>query len=55
LTGAGFGGCTVNLVAKDRVEMFMDQLSRQYKKITNLKTMMIPCQPSDAVKEITEE
>lgn len=52
LTGAGFGGCTVNLVAKDKVETFMDQLSRQYKKVTNLKAMMIPCEPSDAVKEI---
>jgi galactokinase len=30
LTGAGFGGCTVNLVARERAEEFSQSLARQY-------------------------
>ncbi|MCP4643239.1 MAG: galactokinase [bacterium] len=30
LTGAGFGGCTVNLVPDDRVDAFRDQVTREY-------------------------
>jgi galactokinase len=30
LTGAGFGGCTVNLVEEDYAEAFIDQLKAKY-------------------------
>jgi galactokinase len=36
LTGAGFGGCTVNLVAKDRAGEFSKLLSSTYEKETGL-------------------
>jgi galactokinase len=36
LTGAGFGGCTVNLVAIEKVDDFVDKLSRVYEKETGL-------------------
>ena len=36
LTGAGFGGCTVNLVAIEKVDDFVDALSKGYKKETGL-------------------
>lgn len=36
LTGAGFGGCTVNLVAIDKVDGFVDALSKGYEKETGL-------------------
>jgi galactokinase len=36
LTGAGFGGCTVNLVANERVEDFAQALSRGYESETGL-------------------
>jgi galactokinase len=36
LTGAGFGGCTVNLVAKDRAGEFSTLLSNSYEKETGL-------------------
>jgi galactokinase len=36
LTGAGFGGCTVNLVANERVEDFARALSRGYESETGL-------------------
>ena len=36
LTGAGFGGCTVNLVAKENVEDFAQTLSKGYEVETEL-------------------
>ena len=32
MTGAGFGGCTINLVKKDAVQRFCDVLLEQYKQ-----------------------
>ncbi|MEN9564773.1 MAG: hypothetical protein RIR73_3017 [Chloroflexota bacterium] len=37
LTGAGFGGCTVNLVANDRVESFAKALASGYESETGLQ------------------
>lgn len=37
LTGAGFGGCTVNLVAVDKVDGFVDALAKGYEKETGLR------------------
>jgi galactokinase len=37
LTGAGFGGCTVNLVANDQVESFARTLAQEYESQTRLK------------------
>lgn len=36
LTGAGFGGCTVNLVAKENVDAFAETLSKGYEAKTGL-------------------
>ena len=36
LTGAGFGGCTVNLVANERVEDFVQALEHGYESETGL-------------------
>jgi galactokinase len=36
LTGAGFGGCTVNLVSKERAEGFAQTLGRSYENETGL-------------------
>ena len=36
LTGAGFGGCTANLVANKSVENFVDSLTKDYKSETGL-------------------
>jgi galactokinase len=37
LTGAGFGGCTVNLVAKDQAENFAEALANGYHLATRLQ------------------
>jgi len=36
LTGAGFGGCTVNLVATEKVDAFVDALANGYERETGL-------------------
>ena len=36
MTGAGFGGCTVNLVKKDSVEEFSERIMREYPKRTKI-------------------
>ena len=37
MTGAGFGGCTVNIVAEEYIDAFIDNVGRQYKGKTGLK------------------
>ncbi len=37
MTGGGFGGCAVALVAEDQVEKFQEAVVREYKEITGLK------------------
>jgi len=37
LTGAGFGGCTVNLVANESVESFVESLAKGYESETGLR------------------
>ena len=44
LTGAGFGGCTVNLVKKAHAEDFCRQLKSAYQKQYDLEIEIIRCQ-----------
>jgi len=36
MTGAGFGGCTVNIINKNYVDEFCKKVGERYKKITGL-------------------
>jgi len=44
LTGAGFGGCSVNLVAAPAAETFRRELAAQYEKTTGQKPEIYVCQ-----------
>jgi galactokinase len=42
MTGAGFGGCTVNLVRPDAVEALRSTVERDYPSRTGLSPMVLP-------------
>ena len=47
MTGAGFGGCTVNLVEIDRVEAFCAELTEQYRRETGIEGSVIVSSPAE--------
>lgn len=49
LTGAGFGGCTVNLVEKDRASVFIEELQEKTRGYLNEKAQIYICQPARGV------
>jgi galactokinase len=56
MTGGGFGGCTVNLVAPDSVDEFITTVSREYEKETAMRPNIHICQPSAGARvELTEQ
>ena len=50
LTGAGFGGCTVNLVEEKNAATFMDGLRESYRVKTGNETKVYLCKPSSGVQ-----
>jgi len=53
LTGGGFGGCTVNLVAQDRVPAFVDAMRAGYLAITGIATEIYTSRASAGAHPIT--
>jgi len=47
LTGAGFGGCTVNLVVAEQASAFVDALHAAYQEQTGRDAAIYVCQASD--------
>ncbi len=47
MTGAGFGGCTINLVRKDCIEKFIQNLLSEYEKETGRKGSCLVSSPSN--------
>lgn len=52
MTGAGFGGCTVNLVKEDIIDHFIQKVGEEYTKKTGLTPQFYIAEISDGVKEI---
>ena len=46
MTGAGFGGCTVNLVAREAVERFREVVEREYPALTGLAAQVLAVEPA---------
>ena len=53
MTGAGFGGCTVNIVKKSAVENFIAQVGKNYEDKTGIKPQFYICQIGDGAREVT--
>lgn len=43
MMGAGFGGCTVNILERNRIEEFSQILKKRYKELTNLSAQVYIC------------
>jgi galactokinase len=52
MTGAGFGGCTINLVRPDAVDTFRAAVLDRYPPRTGLQPMVIPVAAADGVGRI---
>ena len=52
MTGAGFGGCTVNLVKEEAVNRFMDQVGSNYHDKTGLQAEFYMVEVAEGVRNI---
>jgi galactokinase len=52
MTGGGFGGCTVNLVAPDSFEQFRNELSAAYQERFGIVPVFYECQPASGAGRI---
>ncbi|WP_425437234.1 galactokinase [Melghirimyces profundicolus] len=55
MTGAGFGGCTVNLVHRDRLRGFREHVTERYSERTGRNPLFYPAEIGEGAREITEE
>jgi len=53
MTGAGFGGCTVNLVQPDMVDAFTDAVGRRYAGSTGRAATFHRVASADGAREMT--
>lgn len=54
MTGGGFGGCTVNLVAPDAVDAFRQKLSEAYQARYSMVPLFYDCQPADGAGPVAQ-
>ena len=52
MTGGGFGGCTVNIVAEDHADVFQSTIAREYERITNLQPEIYVCTAANGAEEV---
>jgi len=52
MTGGGFGGCTVNLVAGNKLEAFSENVTRAYLKQIQINPEIFVAEASDGAREI---
>ncbi len=52
MMGGGFGGCTINLVHKDKVQEFIENISASYEEQFNIQLSSILTTISDGVKPV---
>jgi len=54
MTGAGFGGCTVNLIEKNYINVFKKSIQNEYKKITGIIPDIYVTPPAEGAKQLTQ-
>ena len=53
MTGGGFGGCTVNLVASAQVENFIETVGKRYTEVCGLTADFYPTQSDNGMRELS--
>jgi galactokinase len=51
MTGGGFGGCTVNLVADQEIDNFQVRVASEYERATTLKSEIYVCTAANGAEE----
>jgi galactokinase len=54
MTGAGFGGCTVNLVERRAIPALREAIEREYPRRTGMTPRVLPVEPCDGAGILTE-
>ena len=52
MTGAGFGGCAIALVHKDKLDSFISNVQTTYEKLIGYKAGFFVCETGDGVTKI---
>nr|WP_035348421.1 galactokinase [Edaphobacter aggregans] len=55
ITGGGFGGCTVNVVAADQAESFVAAVRREYAREMKIEADCFICAPSDGALALAKK
>lgn len=55
MTGAGFGGCAIALVTKEKIDYFKETVSSGYEKVTRIKPEFYTSDIGDGVSLISKE
>ena len=55
MMGGGFGGCTINLVHKDFIEMFIEKMSKVYNETFNIALTPIAVGISNGTSVVTHK
>jgi galactokinase len=53
MMGGGFGGCTLNMVARDRVRGFVSEIGKRFESEFGKKAEIFDCVIDDGVKELS--
>jgi len=55
MTGAGFGGCTVNLLRREYIDAFEKMIKQEFKKITGILPDIYVTSPAEGAKQIIKK
>ncbi len=55
ITGGGFGGCTVNIVASDKAESFVEAVRQEYQQHRGIAAECFVCEATDGALAISEK
>jgi galactokinase len=52
MTGGGFGGSTVNLVAVDKADEFRERVAKEYEEAMKIRPEIYVCNAADGAEEV---